>query len=172
VRALSFAAALVAVVLAHLAGTWLLADFPRALDLFVVLVVANARRGSSLGGLVGGMAAGLVHDILTGGPYGLYGIADTMIGYFTARVAQRVVIERASMAMLVVVAAVVVQQAILAALLAILMEQPEPAAPLWWGGKALASGFVALLLDLARTALGRSRERRRLDRVEKLRLPR
>ena len=171
-QALRFAAALVAVVLAHLAGTWLAADFPRAVDLFVVLVVANARRGSTLSGLLGGMAAGLTHDVLSGGPYGLYGIADTILGYVTARAAQRVIVERASMVMLVVAAATLVQQAILMALLLTLMEQPEPPAPLWWAIRAAASGLVALAVELSAGALRRRRERRRTDRVERLRFPR
>jgi rod shape-determining protein MreD len=172
VQVLRFSAALAAVVLVHLAGSWAWSEFPRALDLFVVLVVANAREGRSLRGLVGGMVAGLAHDVLSGGPYGLFGIADTILGYFTARAAQRVIIERASMVLLVVAAATLAQQAILMALQATVMEQAEPPAPLWWGGKAAATGLVAFGLDVGAGALRRSRERRRFDRVDRLRFPR
>lgn len=171
-QAIRFAAALAAVVLCHLAGTWLLADFPRAVDLFVVLVVANARLGGSFSGLLGGMVAGLAHDVLSGGPYGLYGIADTILGYFTARTAQRVIIERASIVMLMVAVATLLQQAILAALLLTLMEQPDLAEPHWWVLQAANTGLVAFAIELGSGVFRRSQERRRTERVERLRLPR
>ena len=36
--------------------------------------------GSSLAGLFAGLLVGLVHDALTGGPFGLFGFADTIVG--------------------------------------------------------------------------------------------
>lgn len=126
-RALRFAAVLLATVLAQLAGVRLIEDFPRAVDLLLVLVVFNGLRGDLAAGLFGGLAAGLVSDALTGGLYGLHGFADTIVGYGTAYAAQRLVIQRPSSVMLMFALAAVSQQAVLTGL--VLLLQPEAQLP-------------------------------------------
>jgi rod shape-determining protein MreD len=170
VRFLRFLAALVAVTLIHLAGVRVYADFPRLVDLFVVLVVLHALGSGSLGGLTGGMLAGLVHDALTGGPYGLYGFADTIVGYLAARVAQRLIIERASGVMAVVVVAALVQQAILVGLATLVLGQRHPPVAWWWAISPLASGLVGAASYLGGDLFSGVRERRRRERVARLRL--
>lgn len=169
-RFLKLLAALAAVVLIHLAAAGLWDDFPRTVDLFVVLVVLQALGAGSLPGMVGGMVVGLTHDILTGGPYGLYGFADTIVGYLTARTAQRLIIDRASRVMAVVIVATLLQQAIIAALAALLLDGATFPTPVWWGVKALASGAVATVAHGAVEVLRGTRARRQRDRRSRLRL--
>lgn len=169
-RFLKLLVALAAVVSIHLAAAWLWTDFPRTVDLFVVLVVLQALGASSLSGTLGGMVAGLAHDILTGGPYGLYGFADTIVGYLTARTAQRLIIDRASRVMAVVTVATLVQQAIIAALAALLLDGATSPTLGWWGIKALATGAVATVAHGAVEVLRGTRARRSRDRRSRLRL--
>ncbi len=169
-RVLKFIAALVAVLCLQLLGVWLHPNFPRALDLFLVLTVLYALRGKSLVGLLAGLAAGLTADTLSSGPYGLFGFTDTLVGYATARVSQRLVIQRASQIFLLTTAAIVVQQLLLTALAYLLLDQGGLPDLAWLLIKAVTGGLVAFLTILSSAALRRSRERRRRGRLERLRL--
>lgn len=169
-RALKLAAALLAALVIHLAGVRLWPDFPRAFDLFVVVVVLNALGASSLSGLLGGMVAGLTHDVLSGGPYGLFGFADTIIGYLAARAGQRLVIQGASGVLLVVAVAVLMQRAVLLLLGAVLLAGSDAPAPLWWALQALLTGLVGAVVHRLGGSFRGSRQRRRHERVDKLRL--
>jgi rod shape-determining protein MreD len=91
---LSFAGALAVAALLHLAGTWLFPGFPRLVDLFLVTTVAAARSGRPERALVAGSVAGWVEDALMGGPFGLFGFTNAAVGYLTALVAQRLVVQR------------------------------------------------------------------------------
>ncbi len=169
---LKFAAGLAAVVLAHMGGVALAPDFPRFVDLFAVLAVGNGLAGGPLAGLVGGAICGFVHDGLSGSPYGLHGFADTFIGYSAARLGQRLIIERPAAVMATVLGATLVQQAILFALTVTLMRDREGQAPPWWVVTAAANGLVALAFYAATESFRGARERRRIDRVDRVRLSR
>jgi rod shape-determining protein MreD len=112
-RSLRFAAAVAVAVLLHVAGVSLFSQFSLAVDFFLVIVVFNALDGNSAAGMLGGMVAGLITDGLSGGYFGLFGIADTVIGYGTAIAAQRLVIQRAASSLLVFAVAAAAQQLIL-----------------------------------------------------------
>jgi rod shape-determining protein MreD len=168
VRVLRFSLALAAALLVHFVGVRLWPEFPRAVDLFLVVLVYEALDGNALGGLLAGVAVGLLEDSLTGGLFGFFGCADTLVGYGTARLAQRVVIQRAPGVMLVFLAAAVVQQLVLAILALLLFPDPQTPDPLWVGVRAASSAVLGLLLVLAGRQ-GRARyDRWRRGRVGRL----
>lgn len=157
-------------VLAHLAGARAFPEFPLYVDLFVIVAAVRALEGRSLPGMLGGLAVGLTHDVLSGGPYGFYGFADTLIGYAVARAAQRVIGERLAVRTLVVMLAVLCQEAVLLALEAALLGGPRLPDPLALTAKAAIAGAVAFALTVGLRAWRRRRDRRRQDRVHRLRM--
>lgn len=123
-RGLRFAAALLAAVLLHVAAVRFFDGFFRVTDLFLVVVVFTALGGTLLAGMLGGLAAGLLTDTLTGGLYGMYGFADSIVGYGAAFAAHRLVIQRATAVWLVFSAAAAVQQTVVIGLSMVLLEDP------------------------------------------------
>ncbi len=168
--AVRYAAGLLVVLLVHSAGVALIPEFGRSVDLFLVLTVLYGLRGGSFGGLAGGLVAGLVEDVLTAGLFGLHGFANTLVGYGTARLAQRLVIERPSGVFLVAAAASVVQQVVLASLVLILLPERELPEPLWIGIRALGCGLVALVVFASGQRWRTGTQQRRLHRGKRLRL--
>lgn len=169
-RPVSFVVGLVVVVLAHLAGTWLAPDFPRWANLFVALVVLVGLGARSLPSMAAGSVAGLLHDVLSGGPYGLYGFADTIVGYATARLSQRLILTRVSAIFAVIAAAVLLEEAILILLVTGLTSAAP--SPSWvdLGIRAAVSGLAGALAYAARIGWGNRRERRRYEGGSKLKL--
>jgi rod shape-determining protein MreD len=174
VRAAKLFAALALVLLLHLLGSRLLPSLPLRLDLFLVVVTLNALEGSSLAALLFGLLAGLVQDSLTSGPLGLFGFADTAVAYGVARLAQRLVIQRATGVFAVVSFASLLQQAIVALLAFLLLPNPSLADPLGVlekaAVKALACGALGLLVYLAAGRFRVAVEARRRGRMGRLRL--
>lgn len=136
-----FLAGLAVAALLHLIGTRATPLFPLAVDLFLLTAILEARHGRPLGGMLAGLAAGLAADGLTGGPYGLYGFADTAVGYGVARAAQQLVVQRTTSLAAIFAAGAAAQQALLAALS--LVFRPAGELP----------GFEWLLVKVATTAL-------------------
>ncbi|MEE8138260.1 MAG: hypothetical protein V3T81_05240 [Thermoanaerobaculia bacterium] len=169
-RSLKFGAALLAVVLVHVTAVRLLPTFPDYADLFLVLVVFNALDGDSLAGLLGGVSAGLVKDALSGGPFGLFGLIDTIIGYGTAYAAQRLVIQRATGVFLLFTLAAACQQVLLIGI-ALLLMLPEQAFS-WVLVKVVTSGFLGVALLLANSRLRRQVESWRRSRRARIRFER
>ena len=169
-RAGRFALALALAVLVHAAGVRIHPGFAQAVDLFLVLVVLHALDGDSRAGLLGGLAAGSVHDALAGGLFGLFGFADTIIGYGVARLSQRLVIERPSGVLPVAAVAAVVQQAVAVGLALVLLPDPRLPDPVWLAVRAGTSGVLGTLLF----ALGRwwrgGADRRRQRKRERIQL--
>ncbi|MEM7052311.1 MAG: rod shape-determining protein MreD [Acidobacteriota bacterium] len=164
-----YLAALVIVLLVHSIALRLAPSLVVYLDFFAILVVLNGLDGDSLGGLLGGLVAGLIQDSLTVGLFGLYGCANTLIGYAAAKVVQRLVIERAIGVLPLVAGAVLAQQLIVLGLTAILLPSPPFPAPLVLLLKAVACGILgSLLYSLAGWWRGSSdrRRRRRMDRLQ------
>jgi len=169
-RAGRFALALALAVLAHAAGVHLYPAFGRAVDLFLVLAVLHALDGDSRAGLLGGLAAGTAHDALAGGLFGLFGFADTIVGYGVARLSQRLVIERPSGVLPVAAVAAVVQQAVAVGLAVVLLPEPRLPEPVWLAVRAVTSGVLGTLLF----AFGRwwrgGADRRRQRKRERIQL--
>jgi rod shape-determining protein MreD len=139
-------------------------------DLFLVAVVLNALGGDSLSALSFGFVAGLVHDSLTSGPFGLFGFADTLVGYLVARLAQRLVIQRASGVLGVVAFAAIVESAIVVLLVLVLLPPRELPSPLFVFARAGACGLVGFILHLVTTRFRRGLDARRRGRMSRLRI--
>jgi rod shape-determining protein MreD len=170
VHALKLIAALAAAVLVHLLVMHLIPSFGRQVDIFLVIVVLYALESSSLAALFAGLLVGLLHDTLTSGPYGLFGFADTIVGYSTARLAQRLVIQRSTGVLALVSFAAVAQQAIVAALAFVLLPAPELPNPLWVAVRAGVSGLLGMSIHIATNHWRRVSEARRRGRMSRLRL--
>jgi rod shape-determining protein MreD len=168
--ALKFFAAVAAAVLFHLLGVRLSESFTLVLDVFLVVVVLYGLEGNSLAALFAGMFVGLVHDSLTGAPFGLFGFADTIIGYGAARLAQRLVIQRATGVLALVSFAAVAQQAIVVGLAFLLLPSPEVPNPVWVAIRAGACGLLGMSIHIASARFRRAAEARRRGRMSRLRL--
>lgn len=169
-RALKLLAALAVALLIHLLGTRLWGDFPRVVDLFLVVVVLHALDGESLPAMLGGLVAGLLHDALSGGLYGLYGFANTLVGYGTARLAQRLVIQRSTGVLGVVAFAAATQQTVLVVLAFLLQTDPALPMPGWIAVRAAVCGLLGMAAHVAGRRWRTEVESRRRGRMRKLRI--
>ena len=167
---LKFLAAVAAAVLFHFLGVRMIPNFALVLDVFLVVVVLYGLESSSLAALFAGLAVGLLHDSLTGAPYGLFGFADTIIGYGAARLAQRLVIQRATGVLALVSFAAVAQQAIVIGLAFLLLPMPEVPNPVWVAIRAGACGLLGMSIHIASAHFRRTAEARRRGRMSRLRL--
>jgi rod shape-determining protein MreD len=170
VEVLKLLATLALTALVHFVGMSLWPQFGQVIDVFLVLVVLHGLRGSSLSALFVGLFVGLLHDTLTSGLFGLFGFADTIVGYVTARLAQRLVIQRPTGVLAVVGFASVLQQALVTGLAFLLLPAPELPSPLWAVVRAGACGLLGMLVYIATSRWHRSSEARRRGRMSRLRL--
>jgi rod shape-determining protein MreD len=170
VQALKLLAAIVLAALVHFVGMSFSPLFGQTVDVFLVLVALHGLRGNSLSGLLVGLLVGLLQDSLTSGPFGLFGFADTIIGYVTARLAQRLVIQRATGVLAVVSFASVLQQAILVGLAVLLLPTPELPNPLWAAVRAGACGLLGMAVYVVSDRWRRTADSRRRGRMNKLRM--
>jgi rod shape-determining protein MreD len=174
VRAAKLLAGLAFAVLLHLVGTRLLPTFPERVDVFLVVVALSALTGSTLQAMLFGLLAGLAQDTLASGPFGLFGFADTAVAYGMARLAQRLVIQRATGVFTVVSFASLLQQVLVAALAFLLLPNPSLPDPLGMLVQAAAKAAACGVLGMVVYGLaGRFRlafEARRRGRMGRLRL--
>ncbi|MCE2559121.1 MAG: rod shape-determining protein MreD [Acidobacteria bacterium] len=115
-----FVGALAAVALVEMLLGGLLPEVAETVGLFVLLVVLNSVRGDSLRGLAGGLAAGLVQDVVTSSVLGLHGVACCVVGYGAARVSQRILTTQRVVTLALIATGVLVHQVIVIGLIAIL----------------------------------------------------
>lgn len=169
-QVLKFLLGIALAALVHFVGMSFFPWFGRVLDVFLVVVALHGLRGNSLAGLLVGLFVGLLHDSLTSGPFGLFGFADTIVGYVMARVAQRLVIQRATGVLAVVSFAAVLQQAITVGLATLLLPAPELPNPLWAAIRAGACGVLGMAIYVATSHWRRTSEARRRGRMSRLRL--
>ena len=140
-----FAVGLVLALVIHLAGAQTTPHLIRYVDLFLVVTVLNAVGGNSLRGLLGGLAAGWLFDALTGGLYGLFGFADSVVGYATARVAQRLETQSSGSLLLMLALATLAQQLVVVLLLLTLQPQGELPGIVEAGIRVATTAAVGLL---------------------------
>jgi len=168
-RGLRLAVFLLGALAVHAAGAQLWGDFPRAVDLFLIAVVLHALEGSTLSAMFAGLVAGLLTDALTGGLYGLHGFADTILGYGSAFLAQRLVMRRLLSLLLLFSLAAAAQQAILLGLSLLLVSSPGLPDLTWTLIRVAATGALGTML-YAIGRVGRTRvERWRRGRRTRLR---
>lgn len=166
---LKFLAGLVVAVLIHLGLMQLWPELARAVDVFLVVIVLYGLGGNSLGSLFAGLLVGLVHDSLTNNPFGLFGFAGTIVGYSTARLAQRLVIQRATGVLAVVSFAAALQEAIVVGLMMMMLPDPQLPAPLGLAVRAGVSGVLGMVLYMAGRRWSSGADTRRRNRMSRLR---
>lgn len=149
-KVLRFLAGLVLTVLAHLALVRWVPAAPHSVDLFLVFMTYHAVGVPSPAGMLVGLVTGLAADAVSGNPFGLFGLAGTLLGYGVARLTQHVVIERAASAFRLFLAASVVHQALAVGLA--LLVLPHPKVPGWVAVvvRATSSGVLGVLLYAVR----------------------
>jgi rod shape-determining protein MreD len=141
--------ALAVATLLQVAGVSLFPQFSLAVDFFLVIVVFNAMDGNSAAGMFGGTVAGLVTDGLTGGYFGLFGIANTVVGYGTAITAQRLVIQRPASSLLVFAVTAAAQQLILLGLSLLFLADADLPQYSWILVRVGTTGVLGGVLYLA-----------------------
>ena len=169
-QTLKLLAAVVLAALVHFIGMRVSPVFGQVVDVFLVLVALHGLRGSSLSALLVGCLVGLLQDSLSSGPFGLFGFADTIVGYVTARLAQRLIIQRATGVLAVVSFASVLQQTIVIGLAFLLLPGPELPNPLWAAARAGICGLVGTAAYLVGDHWRRTAESRRRGRMNRLRM--
>ncbi len=168
--AVRYLAALAAALVLHLIGRHFHPDLPQAIDWFLPVLVLLALSGSSFAGVAGGLAAGLLEDAVTGGYYGLYGFADTLVGYATARLAQRLVIQRAVGVFAIASFASALQQVLVIALSLFLLPEAGVPEPFWVVVRALTTGLVGMLIYSGTDRFRKAAESHRKQRLSRLRM--
>jgi len=165
-----FLAGLAAAALVHVVGTHLTPWFPLAVDLFLLVTILEARHGRPVGGMLAGLAAGLAADGLSGGPYGLFGFADTAVGYGIARAAQQLVVQRTTSLAAIFAAGAAAQQAILAALSLVFRPDGELAGFEWLLAKVATTALAGLLWTRAVEVLFARFAIRRAGRAKEMKI--
>jgi rod shape-determining protein MreD len=171
VQFLKFVAALAVAALLHFAGARLFPDFALAVDLFLLVVALEARHGNPLTGMFAGLAAGLLADGLSGGAYGLYGFANTAVGFGIARAAQQLVVQRPSSLAGVFAAGAAAQQALLAGLALVFREHAELPDPLWLMVRVGTTAFLGVAWTASANGIASRLRFRRANRATKIQLP-
>ncbi len=170
--ALRFFAGLLAAAILHFVGVGLFEAFPRAVDLFLLVAVLEARRGQPVAGMFAGLIAGLVTDGITGGLYGLFGFADTVVAYGVAAAARQLVVQRTTSLAALFAAAAAAQQSIVAGLALAFRPGAELAAPEWLLARVATTALAGLVwIRAAELVLGHVASRR-ASRKKKLGDPR
>ncbi len=145
-RWLKFFGGLLAALLVHLVAVRWIGWWSLAFDLLLVVAVFHALDGHTLRGLLGGLLAGWVTDAVTGSPFGLFGLVDTIVCYGTAFAVQRLVIQRAASAGLLFAVASIAQQVLVTAVGALVSGLPDLPHYTWWVARAASSGVLGASL--------------------------
>ncbi|MEM1244766.1 MAG: rod shape-determining protein MreD [Acidobacteriota bacterium] len=169
-RVLRFLLALVAAFVVYVTLTRVFPSAARATDVFGLVLVYFAMSSGSAGGLLFGMAAGLVHDLASSSPLGLNGFAGTLAGYFVARVALQIESTQLSVVGVFFALGVAVEEAARALLVFLFVDAANPSDPLWVGARVLTSGALGLALVILRRRLSGRLERWRQMRRVRMRL--
>jgi rod shape-determining protein MreD len=138
-------AALLLAALVQVVGVQATTLFPRLLDPFLIATVWLALRTGPIGGQLSGLAAGLCHDGLTGGLFGLTSLANTVVGYFISLVSNQVVQQQGIKVLLYGLGSLV-QQLVLMLVVALLVPAPELTQAGWMLGRVAVSTLAGALL--------------------------
>ena len=162
---LRFLAGLVLATLLQALGLRFFSHFSLVVDPFLILVVYHSLDSTPAWSSISGSVAGLAHDALSGGLYGLHGFANTLVGHASSRLQQRLVIQQPAQVGLLFVLAVAFQVAILASLQFLLVSGAELPGLRTMVARMVSSGFAGVALfvlaGMIREWRGRWRARRR-----------
>ncbi|MEL7058724.1 MAG: rod shape-determining protein MreD [Acidobacteriota bacterium] len=168
---LRFALALVGAAALHVATHWAMPSVASWIGPFLILSASVGLRATPAMAALGGSVAGLAHDALTGGPFGLFGFADTAVAYLVARVEQRVVVQQALQVALLFALAAALEGALVALVQFAVVASDQLPSPVASAARvattALAGAALFTLGGRLRAAESERRERRR----RRLRLP-
>ncbi len=154
----------------HALASRLAVGFPAAVDLFLVLAVYNSLSSPLAWSTAGGAAAGLVRDALSGGLYGLNGFADTLVAYVSARLQERLVIQKPLEVGLLFALAAAAQLAVLATLQFLLVSGAELPGLGTLAARMASAAILGPALMMMVDRVGAATERRRDRRRRRLKL--
>lgn len=92
---------------------------PVLFDPLLLALLVAAQKGAPGTALGFGVATGWTADVLGGGPFGLVGVANTVVGYGVCKLAQLLVLERALPRLALLAAAIAAQGFLVSLLLAL-----------------------------------------------------
>lgn len=141
-------------------------------DPFLILVLFLSLECHPAWSLSQGMVAGLAYDAMSGGLFGLHGIANTIVGYASARLQQRFVVQGAFQVSLLFALATALQQALLAFLQFLLVRSAEISGAATVGGKMLITSVVCTVLFKAASRFQHWRSDRSEHRKRRLTMTR
>lgn len=144
--------------------------FSTLVDPFLILAVYHSLRHDPLGSAVGGSAAGLVEDALTGGLYGLHGFANTAVAYSVSWIRQRFVIQEPGQVGILCFLAAAFQGLLLSLLQASMVaggDLPDPFDTLL---RMITTGFLGALVFVAAERFFAWEQQYREKRSRRLRL--
>ena len=116
------------------------------LDPFLIVVLYLSQQRRVGWSQLDGCCAGLVCDAMTGGLFGLHGIANTLVGFAAARLQQRLVIQRAFQFALVAALGAALQHLLLAVLQFAFLASGEQPHPLETAGAMISTGLASMAL--------------------------
>jgi len=149
-RAFWFAAALVGAVLVQTALGYLVPGPGRFVDPFLLIVVYAALAGGETRGMLAGVAAGWVQDVLFGGRIlGLSALSKLAIGYVAGLAGGRFLITTTGARALAVLAASVVDGLLVPWLASVFTIEVTPLGPLALVARACANALAGGLLFAA-----------------------
>lgn len=171
-RFLKFGGTLLVALTVHLVGVQIYPNFSVVFDVFLVALIFHALDGNLLAAMLGGLAAGILTDGVSGGLYGLFGVVDTIVGYAAAFAARRLVIQRpGSIAVLISLGAVLQQLLILVLRFLLVPLQALPSIP-WAFSKVVTSGLVGFAVYVVLKQYRRRTASWRRNRTNKIRFSR
>lgn len=133
-------------------------------DPFLVVVLFHSLERQPGWSMVEGCAAGLARDVLSGGLYGLHGIADTVVGFAAARLRQRLVIQRGIQVALMAALGAALQHALVAIVEAAFLPGGDGPDPLQAGVSMVSTGLACAGLYALTHRFGDWRRQRREQR--------
>ena len=169
-KLLRFVIGLICAVVLQTLGVRLFSPFVLAFDPFLILVVYHSLDGSPAWSSIGGSAAGLAQDALSGGPYGLHGFANTLVAYATSRFRQRLVIQQPSQVGLLFGLSAALQMAVLASLQYLIVSGAELPGLGTMAVRLALSGVVGALLFVLAGRVRDWNQRWRVRRRTRLKL--
>ena len=169
-KLLRFVIGLICAVLIQTLGLRFFPHFVLVFDPFLILVVYHSLDGSPSWSSVGGSAAGLAQDALSGGPYGLHGFANTLVAYVASRLRQRLVVQQSSQVGLLFVLSAALQLATLACLQFLIVSGAELPGLGVMAGRLASSGLVGAMLFVLAGKARRWEKRWRAQRRTRLKL--
>lgn len=151
-------------------GQRLSSGFGQLADPFLVLVVYHGLVSRPASAMVGGTAAGLVHDTLSGGIFGQLGLVDTLVAYGCSRLRRHLVWQRRGGIAVVFALMALTQRALLAAVQFLLVADAEMMPPWAVLATVATTGVLGAAVFTVGGRLRARAKRRREARNRKLTL--